>query len=296
MKCSVLVTLGVLVSTAVSSPIPVAEPPDVEAAAKQARFLVHVNNLATLSTVYQSGPRKGLPVGQIEYYADCPDEQDALTFIGVDASTVFHNVKEGSPASLAIRVGDRSLWGHSPASPAAHPRLSLFGEFIEHTGDKKALEQCFVRSHRDAKKWIPGGQNDVHDSHWLKFNITGIHFIGGFGDKAYIGDIPVELYRNVTVRVKEELKHSKASNKGCHDKHGDHVKEDKKKEYTKHDDHKNKSKHDDHHHHHHDTIHHAIHDNWHQWTQWFKNVISSLLGAGRDAEAPHQQHPLKLDH
>ncbi|ANB14113.1 putative secreted protein [Sugiyamaella lignohabitans] len=188
----------------------------IEKAARRVRHLVHSSNLATVNTIYQDGDRKGLPVGQLEYYADCITEDDPdqpLTFIGLNISTVFRNVNKGSPVSLSIRLGDSSPFGLTPISPAGNPRVSLFGEFIEHKGDKEAAKKCFLHSHHDAHSWIPGDSSAVHDSYWLKFNITGIHFIGGFGDTAYIGDIPVELYRNATQKRRHHFSVDNTDNK-----------------------------------------------------------------------------------
>lgn len=45
---------------------------------------------------------------------------------------------------------------------------------------------------------MPG--NPIHESEWVAFEVERVYWVGGFGDREFIGDIPVELYRNVTLK------------------------------------------------------------------------------------------------
>lgn len=86
-----------------------------------------------------------------------------------------------------------------PYSAANLPRFSLIGyvEKIHPTDDEaKALSECFVKKHRDAKYWLPG--NRVHQSEWARIVVTSVYFVGGFGDRAFIGWIPVDEWNSVT--------------------------------------------------------------------------------------------------
>jgi len=67
----------------------------------------------------------------------------------------------------------------------------VFGE-----AEERRVAECFVRVHPDARHWLPG--NRIHSSRWVRLVVTHIYWIGGFGDRAYIGWIPVEEWRNVT--------------------------------------------------------------------------------------------------
>jgi hypothetical protein len=60
----------------------------------------------------------------------------------------------------------------------------------------KGLGECFTNVHPDAKYWLPG--NRIHHSEWVRLVVQEVYWIGGFGDRAYIGWIPVEEWRNVT--------------------------------------------------------------------------------------------------
>jgi hypothetical protein len=84
-------------------------------------------------------------------------------------------------------------------SAANLPRFALLG-YLEKIPDaevsEKELEKCFLRPHPDAKYWLPG--NDIHVSEWVRLVVQEVYFFGGFGDRAYIGWIPVEDWRKVT--------------------------------------------------------------------------------------------------
>lgn len=60
------------------------------------------------------------------------------------------------------------------------------------------IKSCFLASHPDATLWTPG--NDIHESWWARLVVEEVYWIGGFGDQAYIGWIPVEIYRAVTAK------------------------------------------------------------------------------------------------
>lgn len=88
----------------------------------------------------------------------------------------------------------------APYSAANLPRFSLLGylEPITTSDDDEAqaLQECFLKGHPDARYWLPG--NRIHASEWVRMVVTEVYWIGGFGDRAYIGWIPVDEWRNVT--------------------------------------------------------------------------------------------------
>ncbi|CAN8100643.1 unnamed protein product [Discula destructiva] len=88
-----------------------------------------------------------------------------------------------------------------PYSAANLPRFSLLGYLEPIAADAgspaaDALQSCFLESHPDARYWLPG--NRIHTSEWVRLVVTQVYWIGGFGDRAYIGWIPVDEWRNVT--------------------------------------------------------------------------------------------------
>ncbi|KHN98756.1 FMN-binding split barrel-related protein [Metarhizium album ARSEF 1941] len=177
------------------------------------------------------GGMQGQPVGLMDYVADCEDEGNP-TILALRIGTTFMNVAAGSNITLSMRwtppyppAKRMSLLSrlaayvpflsrhcpydsertHSdlpdtvPYSAANLPRFSLFGylEKIEADDDKaKDLAVCYTAKHRDARYWLPG--NHIHQSEWARLVVTHVYWIGGFGDRAYIGWIPVEEWKHVT--------------------------------------------------------------------------------------------------
>ena len=89
-------------------------------------------------------------------------------------------------------------------SPAAHPRLALIGKLktIDDSDEAARLKRCFTTRHPDAKLWTPG--NKIHETYWVEFEVQSVYWIGGFGNVAYIGWIPKELYQNAKLPCAEE--------------------------------------------------------------------------------------------
>lgn len=167
---------------------------DEETAARVARTLVKRESLANLNTVTTDQ----VPVGFVEYYADCSnDGQPIMLMIQISSSN--KNLVAGSNSSLTIRVGDHQPKDHVNThyrgqvtnSVAGSPRINLKGHFVDY-GASITDKECFARRHPEAVSWYPG--NPIHDSRWVKFVVDSVYFVGGFGDRAYIGNIDKELY------------------------------------------------------------------------------------------------------
>ncbi|KAH8811478.1 pyridoxamine 5'-phosphate oxidase-domain-containing protein [Xylogone sp. PMI_703] len=200
--------------------------------AVMARRILHLTPLATVSTIFppskateaQTLERRpaevaGMPIGLTEYIADCEDTGNP-TLIGVKISTYYRNVAAGSNISMSLQwlppypPSKRiELWGLDdsdvkplPYSAANLPRFSLFGrlEKVEEEEAKSSLAKCFTKVHPDAKYWLPG--NDIHESEWVRLVVEDIYFFGGFGDRAYIGWIPIEEWNKVTREEWEDIR------------------------------------------------------------------------------------------
>jgi hypothetical protein len=200
-----------------------------------ARRILHLTPLGTLSTVFPS-PRHaganvverrpsglaGTPIGLMDYIADC-EETGNPTILAINIATSFKNVAAGSNISLSLqwtpphppksRIESWFSLSSSkdkdplPYSAANLPRFSLLGYLEKIPQDEvQALElgKCFTGIHRDAKYWLPG--NPVHTSEWVRLVVQDVYWIGGFGDRAYIGWIPVEEWQNVTTEEWESVR------------------------------------------------------------------------------------------
>lgn len=156
----------------------------------------------------------------MDYIADCESSGNP-TVLAINIATSFKNVAAGSNISLSLQwtppypPKERiSSWfgmgkeGPSlPYSAANLPRFSLLG-YLEKISqaEVEALElgKCFTSVHKDAKYWLPG--NRIHTSEWVRLVVQDIYWIGGFGDRAYIGWIPVEEWRNVTSKEWQDIR------------------------------------------------------------------------------------------
>ncbi|KAI0195539.1 pyridoxamine 5'-phosphate oxidase-domain-containing protein [Xylaria flabelliformis] len=175
----------------------------------------------------------GMPHTLMEYVADCEDEGNP-TFLAINIETTFKNVRDGSNISLAQQwtppyPPDKRIKSTTttsapgflsrltnwlglgsdddddeppkevvPYSAANLPRFSLLGyiEKIDDPSATAALSKCFVEKHPDAKYWLPG--NRIHVSEFVRLVVQQIYWVGGFGDRAYIGWIPVDEWKSVT--------------------------------------------------------------------------------------------------
>jgi hypothetical protein len=89
-------------------------------------------------------------------------------------------------------------------SPVAHPRVALIGTLSTVPPDSPEAERvkkCFTLRHPDARLWTPG--NKIHESYWVRFEVKSVYWIGGFGNVAYIGWIPTEIYHKVKLPFEE---------------------------------------------------------------------------------------------
>ncbi|KAL8655338.1 MAG: hypothetical protein Q9210_000934 [Variospora velana] len=188
--------------------------PTVHESAVQARRILNISSIATLSTVFpkyehpaplENRPRDldGVPIGLIDYYASCDPIPYEPTILAISIATSFKNARAGSNVTLSLRYHppidhppDDDIYTYSPANL---PRFSLVGH-IEPVPAPEArqngIDHCFFQRHPDAIAWRPG--NAIHESWWARLVVEQIYWIGGFGDRAYIGWIPVEEWRGVT--------------------------------------------------------------------------------------------------
>lgn len=164
------------------------------------------------------------------FIADCEDEGNP-TLLAIRIATSFKNVRAGSNITLSVEwtppyppakripllsrlsayvpfMGRKDYnEGADASSPpdtvpysaANLPRFSLIGYLEPINPDLKEavrLAACYTTKHTDAKYWLPG--NPIHTSEWARLVVTQVYWIGGFGDRAYIGWIPIDEWKGVT--------------------------------------------------------------------------------------------------
>ncbi|KAK4229008.1 pyridoxamine 5'-phosphate oxidase-domain-containing protein [Podospora fimiseda] len=195
------------------------------------RRILALTPLGNIATVFPDDSNKtsssekrpsnlgGSPLSLIEYIADCESEGNP-TILALRISSAFKNIAAGSNVSLSLawtpphppakRI-QSSSWFSSlfssrhhhhkepvPYSAANLPRFSLHGwiEAIPAADEKGSdIAKCFVDIHQDAKYWLPG--NRIHEAHFVRLVVEHVYWVGGFGDRAYIGWIDKEEWSKV---------------------------------------------------------------------------------------------------
>lgn len=185
--------------------------PSIHESAIQARRVLHLSSIGTLSTVFpndshamrgQPSGMAGSPIGLMDYIADCEPSTGNPTILAIGIATAFKNVAAGSNISLSLRWHPEDGKWHSAANS---PRFSLIGhleDIPDHDVTKEGIRTCFVTTHPDSAAWQPG--NRIHESHYVRLVVEEVYWIGGFGDRAYIGWIPVEQWQSVTKKEIEQ--------------------------------------------------------------------------------------------
>jgi len=201
--------------------------PTVHESAVQARRILSLTPIGTLSTIFpqqssitsnrdhrdDAHPTEqrppgvdGAPIGLMDYLADCEPDTGNPTLLALNIATSFKNAAAGSNVTLSLRWTPPDHH-RTRYSVAALPRYSLVGylEDIEPGVVESArLARCFTTAHPDAKWWLPG--NPIHESRWARLVVHEVYWIGGFGDRAYIGWIPREEWEGVTRDEMEKIR------------------------------------------------------------------------------------------
>lgn len=163
-----------------------------------------------------------------KYYADCDPRSGNPILLAINIATPYKNYADGSNISLSIRWWPKqetrySIWNNdddeipTPHTPAALPRFSLHGRLERLSDDRLAdgkIQKCFLRAHPDSIYWQPG--NDVHESHYVQLVVDHVYWFGGFGDRARIGWLPMEDWRNLTMREVVEAELPGEEKRRCH--------------------------------------------------------------------------------
>ncbi|KAM7208856.1 Pyridoxamine 5'-phosphate oxidase domain containing protein [Naviculisporaceae sp. PSN 640] len=174
----------------------------------------------------------GQPHSLMEYISDCESNSKGNpTLLAISIATSFRNIAAGSNVSLAVqwtpphppakRIQSSPLtekilsffrptssdssdskdetYDPLPYSAANLPRFSLLGH-IERISEEQIetdeIAKCYTKIHPDARYWLPG--NRIHRSYFVRLVVDQIYWVGGFGDRAFIGWIPVEEWNRVT--------------------------------------------------------------------------------------------------
>ncbi|EXJ86516.1 hypothetical protein A1O3_03467 [Capronia epimyces CBS 606.96] len=132
------------------------------------------------------------PIGLPDYIASCEEPSGNPTLLALTVSTSTQNALAGSNVSLTLSWWDQyaQLTHHQPWSAANLPRLNLVGYLEKITDDEVKSEDiaaCFTKAHGDSVLWLPGKKWAAHKGLWVRLVVREIYWIGGFGDRNFIG-------------------------------------------------------------------------------------------------------------
>ncbi|KAL0956364.1 hypothetical protein HGRIS_002512 [Hohenbuehelia grisea] len=156
-----------------------------------------VDAVATMATIYPSNhsisPNE--PFALQEYYASCY-HNGSLTLLFLPISRHSQNILQSPHRAASITIASQN-----PA--AKKPRIALVGNVTifrdRRAADEAAIKRCYLAKHPDARWWLPDDDDAAHLSYWARFDPQTVYFVGGFGDKHYIGYIPLEIFRNTSL-------------------------------------------------------------------------------------------------
>jgi hypothetical protein len=184
--------------------------PTMRESAVMGRRILHLSRIGTMSTVFpkQSSSKRypssvaGTSLSLMEYFADCEPSTGNPTLLSLSVSSNVKNAREGSNVTLSVRWEPET----QPHSAVALPRMSLTGYLarIRPDEDESAVKACYGKAHPDSVPWMPGGR--IHESFWTRLVVKDIFWVGGFGDRAFIGWIPEHVWKNVTVDEIEQCR------------------------------------------------------------------------------------------
>lgn len=176
-----------------------------------ARRLLALSETGVISTIFPSNTSDRLPAGLSstpialpDYIASCEEESHPgdPTLLALTVSTTTKNAYAGSNVSLALSWWDfyKERTGHPPWSAANLPRASLIGyleEIPRGEVEEEGLVECFTGVHRDSRFWLPGDESSPHAGVWMRMVVEQVYWIGGFGDRAFIGWFDVAEWKGV---------------------------------------------------------------------------------------------------
>lgn len=168
-------------------------------AAVHARELIQYRSLGIgtlMSTYPEDHPQnslRGLAIGLQEYFAPYPNGD--LLLLALPISPIYKNIDQSSSLSATIAIKDElgQLQRNGSNWAANRRRITLFGNLSPVT-DVVEAKALYEKVHPDSSFW--NGDNGPHDKLWVRFQTTQAYYFGGFGDRAAIGWLNMELYQD----------------------------------------------------------------------------------------------------
>ncbi|MEO6816434.1 MAG: DUF2470 domain-containing protein [Edaphobacter sp.] len=140
--------------------------------AERTRTLLHLNSLATLSTLSRKQP--GFPFGSLMPYA--LDPAGLPLFLISNMAMHTQNIKADPRSSLFVT---------QPAAdgdPLGAARATLIGNILQVPDEDKAdVRELYLARHENSRYWV-----DFADFSFFRMDILDIYYVGGFGVMGWV--------------------------------------------------------------------------------------------------------------
>lgn len=140
--------------------------------AERTRTLLHLNSLATLSTLSRKQP--GFPFGSLMPYA--LDDAGRPLFLISNMAMHTQNIKADPRASLFVT---------QPAAdgdPLGAARATLIGNILQVPDEDKAIvRELYLARHENSRYWV-----DFADFSFFRMDILDLYYVGGFGVMGWV--------------------------------------------------------------------------------------------------------------
>ncbi|WP_263384048.1 HugZ family pyridoxamine 5'-phosphate oxidase [Granulicella arctica] len=140
--------------------------------AERTRTLLHLNSLATLSTLSRKQP--GFPFGSLMPYA--LDSAGRPLFLISNMAMHTQNIKGDPRASLFITQPS------ADGDPLGAARATLVGNILQVPDqDKPAVRELYLARHQNSSYWV-----DFADFSFFRMDILDVYYVGGFGVMGWV--------------------------------------------------------------------------------------------------------------
>ena len=147
--------------------------------AERTRTLLHLNSLATLSTLSRKQP--GFPFGSLMPYA--LDSVGRPLFLISNMAMHTQNLKADPRASLFITQPS------ADGDPLGAARATLIGNILQVPEEEKAdARELYLARHENSQYWV-----DFADFSFFRMDILDIYYVGGFGVMGWVVATDYEL-------------------------------------------------------------------------------------------------------
>ncbi|CAD7956990.1 unnamed protein product [Amoebophrya sp. A120] len=187
-------------SRSTSSPTDIQTIPTEYQAASLAKQLLGQQGFATMMVRYYRDPQyQDFPFGQVEQIAaDCANQQDIWIFSSPLEATLDAVLHYKNHVSFHVRAPNANDTAIDPMTlhsvtflGRAKPGARFGADSPAERREYQRVSDCFFAKHPDARQWE---HMTSHNFTFWTTSVEKIHYVGGFGDTHYIGDISPDLF------------------------------------------------------------------------------------------------------